>query len=75
MYLGVCSPVVGLFLSADVPRDVRLLAARGLVMAEGRDRLVLLALLTTDADVEVAVVRRRDDCGHSDQRVATVPRA
>ena len=54
MYLGVSSPIVGLFLSSDVPRDVRLLAARGLVMAEGQDRLVLLALLTTDADVEVA---------------------
>ena len=54
MFLGVASPVVGLFLSSDVPRDVRLLASRGLVTAEGRDRLVLLALLTADADAEVA---------------------
>jgi regulator of extracellular matrix RemA (YlzA/DUF370 family) len=54
VYLGVSSPVVGLFLSSDVPRDVRLLASRGLVTAEGRDRLVLLALLTTDPDAEVA---------------------
>lgn len=54
MYLGVGSPIVGLFLSSDVPRDVRLLASRGLITAEGRDRLALLALLTTDADIEVA---------------------
>jgi hypothetical protein len=54
VYLGVSSPVVGLFLSSDVPREVRLLASRGLITAEGRDRLVLLALLATDADVEVA---------------------
>jgi len=54
VYLGVSSPIVGLFLSSDVPRDVRLLASRGLVNAEGRDRLALLALLTTDGDVEVA---------------------
>jgi hypothetical protein len=54
VYLGVSSPIVGLFLSADVPRDVRLLAAGGLVSAEGRDRLALLAKLTSDPDVDVA---------------------
>ena len=54
MYLGVSSPIVGLFLSSDVPRDVRLLAAGGLVSAEGQDRLALLARLTSDADHEVA---------------------
>jgi hypothetical protein len=37
-----------------VPRDVRLLAARGLVIAEGQDRLALLALMTSDSDGEVA---------------------
>lgn len=54
MHLGVDSPLVSLFQGPDVPRDVRLLAARGLVVAEGLDRLALLALLTTDADGEVA---------------------
>jgi hypothetical protein len=33
---------------------VRLLASRGLITEEGRDRLVLLALLTADAEIEVA---------------------
>lgn len=54
MFLGVSSPVVEVFLKGDVPRDVRLLAARGLVSAEGRDRLALLALMAGDEDADVA---------------------
>ncbi len=56
MYLGVDSPILTLFLSSEVPREVRLLAARGLVTAEGVDRLALLALMTRDPDVEIATV-------------------
>ncbi len=56
MYLGVDSPILTLFLSGAVPREVRLLAARGLVTAEGVDRLALLALMTRDPDIEIATV-------------------
>ena len=65
MHLGVSSPIVDVFVKGDVPREVRLLAAGGLVTAEGRDRLVLLALLTTDADVGVAARAR--------QTIAAIP--
>ena len=54
MFLGVSSPVVDLFLQGDVPRDVRLLAARGLTDEDGLTRLALLAWLTADADEDVA---------------------
>lgn len=56
MFLGVASPIVEVFLKDGVPRDVRLLAARGLATADARDRLALLALLSSDADPEVARV-------------------
>jgi hypothetical protein len=59
VYLGVSSPIVDLFRSGEVPRDVRLLAARGLVTSEGCDRLALLALVATDADPEVAALAAR----------------
>ena len=65
MHLGVSSPIVDVFVKGDVPREVRLLAAGGLVTAEGRDRLVLLAFLTTDADVGVAARAR--------QTIAAIP--
>lgn len=54
MHLGVDSPLVALFRSGNVPRDVRMLAARGLVTAEAHDRLALLALLSADRDEGVA---------------------
>ncbi|HTV01469.1 MAG TPA: hypothetical protein VMF13_13050 [Luteitalea sp.] len=54
MHLGVASPVVDLFTSGEVPREVRLLAARGLVTSEGCDRLALLALMTEDLDASVS---------------------
>lgn len=56
MYLGVSSPVIDVFVSAGVPRDARLLAARGLATPEGCDRLALLALMTTDPDPDVAAL-------------------
>lgn len=65
MYLGVSSPIVDLFQSGEVPREVRLLAARGLVTSEGCDRLALLALVADDADPEVA--------GLAGRTIAAVP--
>ena len=59
MHLGVTSPVVELFTSGEVPREVRLLAARGLVTSEGCDRLALLALMTADADATVSSLAAR----------------
>lgn len=56
MHLGVSSPIVDVFVRGGVPRDVRLLAARGQVTTDGCDRLALLALMTADADRDVAAV-------------------
>ena len=56
MYLGVSSPVVEVFITGGVPREVRLLAARGLISPDGCDRLALLALMTRDEDAEIAAL-------------------
>ena len=56
MYLGVSSPVVEVFVNGSVPRDARLLAARGMAASVGRDRLALLALMTLDEDPEVSAL-------------------
>lgn len=54
MHLGVSSPVVEVFVKGGVPREVRLLAARGQVSSEGNERLALLALMTADEDADIA---------------------
>ncbi len=59
MHLGVSSPLVALFLDGDVPRDVRLLAARGQATDDGLCRLALLALMTIDSDPDVAALALR----------------
>lgn len=56
MHLGVSSPVVEVFVKGGVPREVRLLAARGQVSSEGNERLALLALMTADEDVDIAAL-------------------
>jgi hypothetical protein len=56
VHLGVSSPIIDVFVKGDVPRPVRLLAARGQVTNEGCDRLALLALMTADQDAEVAAL-------------------
>ena len=56
MYLGVSSPIVEVFVQGSVPRDVRLLAARGMAASVGCDRLALLALMTLDEDPEVSAL-------------------
>jgi len=58
VFLGVTSPVIDMFVRGDVPRDVRLLAARGLLTSVDLDRLALLALLATDPDADVATLAR-----------------
>jgi hypothetical protein len=52
--LGVRSPLIDLFSGGDVPRDVRLLAARGQLATDVASQLALLALTSADADAEVA---------------------
>lgn len=56
MHLGVSSPVVDVFVKGSVPRDVRLLAARGLATPDGCERLALLALMTLDEDPAVVAL-------------------
>jgi hypothetical protein len=58
VFLGVSSPVVDMFVRGDVPREMRLLAARGLLTSVDIDRLALLALTTGDADPDVADLAR-----------------
>jgi hypothetical protein len=56
VFLGVSSPIVEVFVKGSVPRDVRLLAARGMAASVGCDRLALLALMTLDEDPEVSAL-------------------
>lgn len=56
MHLGVSSPIVEVFVRGGVPREVRLLAARGQVTTGACERLALLALMTSDEDAEVAAL-------------------
>lgn len=56
MHLGVSSPVVDVFVKGGVPREVRLLAARGQVSSDTGERLALLALMSADDDAEVAAL-------------------
>lgn len=51
---GIRSPLIDLFRRGEVPRDVRLLAAGGALAPRAHEQLVLLAILTDDADVLVA---------------------
>jgi hypothetical protein len=55
---GVHTPLVSCFRRGDVPRDVKLLAARGAVAPRAHEQLALLLLLLDDADEEVAVAAR-----------------
>jgi hypothetical protein len=53
------TPIVDYFRRGDVPRDVRLLAAEGVLAPGPLDQLLLLAWLTADADPEVAATAER----------------
>lgn len=51
---GYRSPLIDLFRRGEVPRDVRLLAAGGVLAPRAHEQLVLLAMLTADTDALVA---------------------
>jgi hypothetical protein len=55
---GSSSPLFDLFRKGEVPRDVRILAARGIVAPTVHEQLALLVLLATDRDGEVAGTAR-----------------
>jgi len=50
------SPLIDCFRRGEVPREVRLLAARGAVASRAHEQLALLVLLAGDTDAEVASV-------------------
>jgi hypothetical protein len=56
--LGVRTPLIDLFQSGDVPRDVRLLAARGQVASGPTEQLALLAISCADHDIDIAIAAR-----------------
>jgi hypothetical protein len=51
---GYRSPLVDLFRRGEAARDVRLMAARGILAPRAHEQLALLVLLSDDADAEVA---------------------
>ena len=51
---GYRSPLVDLFLRGDAARDVRLLAARGLLPRPAHEQIALLVVLSDDPDAEIA---------------------
>jgi hypothetical protein len=57
--VGMRSPLVDAFRRADVPKDVRMDAASGLVAPRGLEQLALFAMLVDDADGEVAATAER----------------
>ena len=53
MDLAVRSPLIDCFKRGEVARDVRLLAARGVLAPRAQEQLALLAMLTDDGDPEI----------------------
>lgn len=53
MDLAVRSPLIDFFKRGEVARDVRLLAARGVLAPRAQEQLALLAMLTDDGDAEI----------------------
>jgi len=53
MDLAVRSPLIDFFKRGEVARDVRLLAARGVLAPRAQEQLALLAMLTEDGDPEI----------------------
>lgn len=56
---GVRSPLIDLFRRGEAPREVKLLAARGVVAPRAHEQLALLAILVGDADEEIAAAASR----------------
>ena len=55
---GVRTPVVDQFRRGEVPRDLKLVAAKGGLVPRALEALALLAMLTEDADAEVATLSK-----------------
>ena len=55
---GYRSPLVDLFLRGEAARDVRLLAARGLLPRPAQEQVALLIVLADDSDPEIAAHAR-----------------
>ena len=51
---GLRSPLIDFFKRGDAPKDVRLLAARGVMAPRPHEQLALLVILSSDGDAEVA---------------------
>jgi hypothetical protein len=51
---GYRSPLVELFMRGDAPRDVRMMAARGLLPRPAHEQIALLAVLYDDSDPEIS---------------------
>jgi hypothetical protein len=54
MEQGLRSPLIDFFRRGDAAKDVRILAAKGVVAPRAHEQLALLVFLTGDADAEVA---------------------
>lgn len=55
---GLASPLVACFQRADIPRDVKLLAARGAIAPRAHEQLAIMLVLVDDEDAEVAALSR-----------------
>ena len=53
---GYRSPLVDLFLKGSATRDVRLLAARGLLPRPAQEQIALLVVLVDDPDPDIAAI-------------------
>ena len=56
---GLRSPLIDFFRRGDAPRDVRLIAAQGVIAPRAHEQLALLVLLSDDADADVAATANR----------------
>ena len=54
MDVGVKTPLIDFFRRGEAARDVRLQAAQGALASRAHEQMALLALLTSDADAEIA---------------------
>lgn len=59
MDVGIRSPLVDAFRRVDVPKEVRMDAAAGLVAPRGQEQLALFAMLVDDADADVRETAER----------------
>ena len=53
---GYRSPLVDLFLKGEAARDIRLMAARGLLPRPAHEQIALLVVLSDDPDPEISAI-------------------